>query len=112
MVFVQRDGSESRKLTHNNDVCVACGICTDCCPTDSLSLNDVLAIKRGKAEGDYLSIDGDTCVLCGLCASSCAFGALSFEIGGVDIKLAEQALRLASAKLPVLTKIAFRPTQA
>ena len=39
-------------------------------------------------------------------------GMILFEIGGVDIKLAEQALRLASAKLPVLTKIAFRPTHA
>ena len=39
-------------------------------------------------------------------------GMILFEIGGVDIKLAEQALRLASAKLPVLTKIAFTPTQA
>ena len=47
MVFVQRDGVESRKLTHSNDMCVACGICTDCCPTGSLSLNDVLAIRRG-----------------------------------------------------------------
>ena len=86
MVFVQRDGVESRKLTHSNDMCVACGICTDCCPTGSLSLNDVLAIRRGKADGDYLRIDDETCVLCGLCASSCAFGALTFEIDGKDTK--------------------------
>ena len=86
MVFVQRDGVESRKLTHSNDMCVACGICTDCCPTDSLRLNDVLAIRRGQADGDYLRIDDETCVLCGLCASSCAFGALTFEIDGKDTK--------------------------
>ena len=86
MVFVQRDGVESRKLTHSNDMCVACGICTDCCPTGSLSLNDVLAIRRGQADGDYLRIDDETCVLCGLCASSCAFGALTFEIDGKDTK--------------------------
>ena len=87
MVFVQRDGVESRKLTHSNDMCVACGICTDCCPTDSLRLNDVLAIRRGQADGDYLRIDDETCVLCGLCASSCAFGALTFEIDGKDTYL-------------------------
>ncbi len=86
MVFIQRDGFESRKLTHENDVCVACGICVDCCPTDSLSLNDPLGIKRGQSEGNYIRMDEDTCVLCGVCASACAFGALSFEIDGKDTR--------------------------
>lgn len=39
-------------------------------------------------------------------------GMILFEIGGVDIKLAEQALQLAASKLPVVTKIAYRPTQS
>ncbi|MCH5282719.1 MAG: 50S ribosomal protein L16 [Treponema sp.] len=38
-------------------------------------------------------------------------GMILFEVGGVDIKLAEQALHLAASKLPVVTKIAYRPTQ-
>ena len=38
-------------------------------------------------------------------------GMILFEIGGVDLKLAHQALTLAAAKLPVLTKIAYKPTQ-
>ena len=33
-----------------------------------------------------------------------------FEVGGIDIKLAEQALKLAADKLPIKTKIAFKPT--
>lgn len=38
-------------------------------------------------------------------------GVILFEIGGVDIKLAEEALKLAAAKLSITTKIAFKPTK-
>ncbi len=38
-------------------------------------------------------------------------GMILFEVGGVNIKDAEDALTLASAKLPVRTKIAFKPTK-
>ena len=38
-------------------------------------------------------------------------GTLLFEVGGVDIALAEKALELASSKLPVTTKIAFKPVK-
>ena len=37
-------------------------------------------------------------------------GVILFEVGGIDIKLAEQALKLASDKLPIRTKIAYKPT--
>lgn len=37
-------------------------------------------------------------------------GNVLFEIGGVDLKLAEKAMTLAASKLPIKTKIAFRPT--
>ena len=33
-------------------------------------------------------------------------GVILFEVGGIDIKLAEQALKLAADKLPIRTKIA------
>lgn len=38
-------------------------------------------------------------------------GVILFEIGGVDIKVAEEALHLAAAKLPIKTKVAFKPTK-
>jgi len=38
-------------------------------------------------------------------------GTILFEVSGVDIKLAERALELASSKLPVITKIAFKPVK-
>jgi large subunit ribosomal protein L16 len=37
-------------------------------------------------------------------------GMILFEIGGVDIKLATHALELAQSKLPITTKIAYKPT--
>ena len=85
MIFIQRDGSETRKLSYDNNVCLACGICADSCPTSSLALGDVLGIARGQIDGNKLAIDEDTCVICGLCASACPFGALDFEINGESL---------------------------
>jgi large subunit ribosomal protein L16 len=34
-----------------------------------------------------------------------------FEVGGIDKALAAEALRLAASKLPIRTKIAFKPTK-
>ena len=38
-------------------------------------------------------------------------GMILFEIGGVDLKVAARALELAGDKLPVLTKIVYKPTR-
>jgi large subunit ribosomal protein L16 len=37
-------------------------------------------------------------------------GQVIFEIGGVDLPTAEEAIKLAGSKLPIKTKIAYRPT--
>lgn len=37
-------------------------------------------------------------------------GMILFEIGGVDRKIATHALELAQSKLPITTKIAYKPT--
>lgn len=37
-------------------------------------------------------------------------GMVLFEIGGVDKQLAEKALTLAAGKLPIKTRVVFRPT--
>ncbi len=38
-------------------------------------------------------------------------GVILFEVGGVDIKQAERAPELAASKLPIKTRIAFKPTK-
>ncbi|MCH5290166.1 MAG: 50S ribosomal protein L16 [Treponema sp.] len=37
-------------------------------------------------------------------------GMILFEIGGIEKTLAEKALHLAASKLPIKTRVAFRPT--
>jgi|SRR5574344_1065900 large subunit ribosomal protein L16 len=37
-------------------------------------------------------------------------GMILFEIGGVDKKIADEAMHLAASKLPIKTKVAYRPT--
>jgi len=44
-------------------------------------------------------------------AASIKPGVILFEVGDIDIKLAERALQLAADKLPIRTKIAFKPTK-
>ena len=39
-----------------------------------------------------------------------ADGQILFEIGGVDLAVAAEAMQLAGSKLPIKTKIAYRPT--
>ena len=68
MFNVERSGEETRKLSHNNDGCVGCGICTDVCPTSSLRLGPIVPIARGLIEMDLVSVTSNTCVLCGLCS--------------------------------------------
>lgn len=86
MVSIEREGKENRSLSHRNEKCVGCGICTDICPTESLKLGPVLPIARGLLKMDYININKDTCVLCGLCASACPFDALEFTIEGENAK--------------------------
>ena len=37
-------------------------------------------------------------------------GMILFEVGGVDRKIADKAMHLAASKLPIKTKVAYRPT--
>ena len=90
MFTVKRTGDETRVLTYKDDNCVACGICTNVCPTTSLRLGPVVPIARGLIEMDYLSINSNTCVLCGLCSIACPFDSLSLTLDGEEIKELEK----------------------
>lgn len=86
MSSVIREGKETRSLTHINQKCVGCGICSDLCPTTAIKLGPILPIARGLLKTDFIKIDENTCCFCGLCASSCPFGALEFDIDGENIE--------------------------
>ena len=86
MSSVEREGKETRSLTHKNEKCVGCGICSDVCPASAIKMGPLLPIARGLVKMDYLTINKNDCCLCGLCASSCPFDALELDINGKNIK--------------------------
>ena len=55
------------KPAHISDLCTACGICIDRCPTKALFMTD----------GDEWELNLDRCIGCGVCATGCAFGAIA-----------------------------------
>ncbi len=61
MNSITREGEENRSLTHNNDKCVGCGICTSICPTESIKNGPILPIARGLVDMDYININKDSC---------------------------------------------------
>ncbi|MDR3223817.1 MAG: 4Fe-4S binding protein [Methanobrevibacter sp.] len=86
MISVARKGKEVRELSHDNDKCVGCGICSDLCPTSALKLGPVLPIARGILKKDFINMNEQNCVLCGLCSFACPFNALDLKINGVSAK--------------------------
>ena len=86
MACVLREGKEKRELTHSNENCIGCGICSDVCPVSALKLGPILPIARGLLQKDSVNINESKCVLCGLCASACAFNALDLKINDESIK--------------------------
>lgn len=48
--------------------CIACGICADECPNDSISEGEEIFI-----------INEDTCTVCGTCADTCPTEAIVLE---------------------------------
>ena len=85
MFNIERGGAEHRKLSYDDENCVACGICVDLCPTSSLRLGPLVPIARGLIDMDLISVS-DSCVFCGLCSVACPFDALSLTIDGENIK--------------------------
>ena len=50
--------------------CTVCGVCSDACPMDAISLGE-----------NQVEISDD-CSLCGICVDTCEFGAISLpEVG-------------------------------
>jgi 4Fe-4S ferredoxin len=86
MISIQRNGKENREINHNNDNCLGCGICTEVCPTSSLTLGPILTIARRTSKKDYIEMNENKCVLCGLCSFACPFNAIEFKINDINAK--------------------------
>ena len=80
-------------VTANPEICEGCGVCTDRCQMDALSLGD-----------ERVVMDSNRCIGCGLCISTCPTGALNLvrkpeaDQPEVPHNMTEAQLRLAKAR--------------
>lgn len=53
-----------------NDSCIACGACSESCPSEAIAMDDNLG---------RFAIDGGKCIDCGSCADACPMGCIAAE---------------------------------
>jgi Pyruvate/2-oxoacid:ferredoxin oxidoreductase delta subunit len=74
---------------HHPDLCVACNVCVERCPTKALDMGD----------DDVPVVDLDKCIGCGVCATGCEVEAITLvERAGVMPPPADQAALRAAIK--------------
>jgi heterodisulfide reductase subunit C len=69
--------SEIETAAVNELTCVACGLCTEVCPYDAVTLVDKRIAGQART---VASVDANRCMACGLCAASCR--SASIEVPG------------------------------
>jgi 4Fe-4S ferredoxin len=58
------------------ELCNGCGICTEVCPKDSVTLKPAVTENGRLLHFPVVDIDANTCILCGVCAFFCPLNAL------------------------------------
>ncbi|MFZ2071630.1 MAG: 4Fe-4S binding protein [Halobacteriota archaeon] len=71
-----------KKVVYTPEVCIGCGICSQICPKDAISLGMVGAVARGVIDELPIHINQEECTACGLCMRVCPFGALTMIVQG------------------------------
>lgn len=71
-----------KKVVYTPEFCVGCGICSQVCPKDAISLGLVGAVARGVIYDLPIYINAEECTTCVLCSRTCPFGALTMIAGG------------------------------
>jgi heterodisulfide reductase subunit C len=62
----------------NEHTCVACGLCTEVCPYEAVSLVDKEIAGQTYT---FASVDANRCMACGLCAASCRSASIELMDG-------------------------------
>lgn len=72
-------------LILNAQTCTGCGICSEACPEEAISLGLVGAVIRGAVDyAEPVYIDEKKCSYCGVCVVMCPFNALTLKIDGEE----------------------------
>ncbi len=101
-VMEQKLLKQVNNLVLDNSRCTGCGICSESCPEEAISLGPVGAFRRGAIEyGSAIQVDETKCSYCGVCVVMCPFDAMKLEIDG------EESLPIVEKEgFPVYDKVA------
>lgn len=92
VIMEQKLLKQVSNLVLNVEKCTGCGICSEACPEEAISLGPVGASRRGAIDSVApVDIDETECSYCGVCVLMCPFNALSLKVDGEEkIPLKEQ----------------------
>jgi len=85
VVMEQKLLKNVNNLILNAQTCTGCGICSEACPEEAISLGLVGAVIRGAVDyAEPINIDEKKCSYCGVCVVMCPFNALTLKIDGEE----------------------------
>lgn len=95
VIMEQKLLQQVNNLILDNDICTGCGICSEVCPEEAISIGAVGGMQRGLIrDGANITIDEMKCSYCGVCVIMCPFSALRLTIDNEE-------------RLPILEKEGF-----
>jgi len=71
-----------KRVIYTPELCTGCGICSQMCPKEAISMGLVGAVARGVIDDLAIHINQEECTTCVLCSRVCPFGALSMIVDG------------------------------
>ena len=71
-----------KRVVYTPELCTGCGICSQMCPKEAISMGLVGAVARGVIDDLAIHINQEECTTCVLCSRVCPFGALAMIVDG------------------------------
>jgi len=72
-------------LTLNKNRCTGCGICTEICPREAITVTRTPKAEGEEAKPPTVTVSEEKCNYCGICEAICPFGALTVRINGEHV---------------------------
>ncbi|MBN1166579.1 MAG: 4Fe-4S binding protein [Methanospirillaceae archaeon] len=95
VIMEQKLLQQVNNLILDNEICTGCGICSEVCPEEAITVGAVGGSQRGLVtDGANITVDETKCSYCGVCVIMCPFSALRLLIDNEE-------------RLPILEKEGF-----